>query len=107
MYLCRMYGLTAADILDHAEAHKKGLASNHGDVGHWFPKYGASMDKLRGDVKRLLEASELYRVRKTWEDVAGQKGAFRVYGNALACADRNPGYRVFNQAGAEVWPSRY
>jgi len=105
-YLCKMYGLGAKDILDHAEAHRKGLASNHGDVAHWFPKYGSSMDHLRAEVQGLLEAGEMYRVRKTWADAAGQAGAFRVYANAVVCANQNPGYSVFNQAGAAVYPGK-
>ena len=106
VYLCRLYGLRAEDILDHSEGYKKGIASNHADVAHWFPKYGCSMDKLRAEVRAQLEAAELYRVRKVWADAAGQKGAFRVLAYAIACADANPGYKVFNQAGAEVYPKR-
>lgn len=54
-HLCRTYGLTADDIVDHAEAHAKGYASNHSDTGDWFPKYGKSMDTFRADVRALLE----------------------------------------------------
>ena len=32
-----------------------GIASNHGDVMHWFPKHGKSMDTFRAEVNRLLE----------------------------------------------------
>ena len=37
-------------VLDHASAHKLGIASNHGDVLHWFGKYGITMDKIRQDI---------------------------------------------------------
>ncbi|MBR4870107.1 MAG: LysM peptidoglycan-binding domain-containing protein, partial [Oscillospiraceae bacterium] len=30
------------------------IASNHGDVMHWFPKHGKSMDTFRAAVKELL-----------------------------------------------------
>ena len=53
-HLCRTYGLTADDIVDHAEACAKGYASNHSDTGDWFPKFGKSMDDLRTQVRRLL-----------------------------------------------------
>ena len=82
-YLCAMYGLTEKDIIDHREGHKKGIASNHGDVNHWFPKHGKSMDTLRADVKAILdgtpekapepEMANLYRV---------QVGAFSKKSNA-------------------------
>ncbi len=53
-YLCKQYGLTEKDIICHSEGYKKGVASNHGDVMHWFPKHGKSMDTFRADVKALL-----------------------------------------------------
>ena len=55
-YLCKEYGLTEKDIICHSEGCKKGIASNHGDVMHWFPKHGKSMDTFRADVKKLLNA---------------------------------------------------
>lgn len=53
-YLCKQYGLTEKEILCHSEGYTKGIASNHGDVMHWFPKFGKSMDTFRADVKKLL-----------------------------------------------------
>lgn len=53
-YLCREYGLSEKNILCHSEGYKKGIASNHGDVLHWFPKFGKSMDSFRADVKAAL-----------------------------------------------------
>ena len=54
-YLCKKYGLTEKDIICHSEGYRKGIASNHADVMHWFPKHGKSMDTFRADVKALLE----------------------------------------------------
>jgi hypothetical protein len=53
-HLCRIYDLTEKDIICHSEGYKKGVASNHADVMHWFPKHGKSMDTFRADVKSLL-----------------------------------------------------
>lgn len=36
--------------LDHASAYKLGLASNHGDVLHWFGKHGVTLAKIRQDI---------------------------------------------------------
>lgn len=52
--LCKMYFLTEKNIIDHAEGHDLGIASNHGDVEHWFKRFGKSMDTFRADVKALL-----------------------------------------------------
>lgn len=57
-YLCKEYNLTEKDIIDHSEGYKKGIASNHGDVKHWFTKHGKSMDTFRADVKALLNKKE-------------------------------------------------
>ena len=56
VYLCKIYGLTEQNIICHSEGYRKGIASNHGDVMHWFPKHGKSMDTFRADVKLLLNA---------------------------------------------------
>lgn len=57
-YLCKEFNLTEQNIICHSEGYKKGIASNHGDVMHWFPKHGKSMDTFRADVKRLLRNEE-------------------------------------------------
>ena len=95
--LCKEYGLDPlADgvVICHQEGYKRGIASNHGDVLHWFPKHGKSMDDFRADVaaemkkedddmtyyKTLDEMPEDYRpaVKKLVE-----AGALRGTGNGL------------------------
>lgn len=49
--------------------------------------------------------TELYRVRKTWADAKSQKGAYKILANAKACADKNPGYSVFDTDGNSVYTS--
>jgi N-acetylmuramoyl-L-alanine amidase CwlA len=58
VYLCKEFGLTEKDIICHSEGCAKGIASNHADVMHWFPKHGKSMDTFRADVKALLNKKE-------------------------------------------------
>lgn len=48
----------------------------------------------------------LYRVRKSWMDVASQKGAFKVLDNAKKCADENAGYSVFDESGKVVYTGK-
>ena len=54
--LCQEYNLTEKDIITHCEGHAQGIASNHGDVMHWFPKHGKDMDDFRAAVKEALKA---------------------------------------------------
>ena len=49
------------------------------------------------------EAIEVYRVRKSWDDVKSQIGAFSVLENAKAFADSHPGYAVFDMNGKQVY----
>ena len=58
VYLCKQYNLTEKDIICHSEGHALGIASNHGDVMHWFPKHGKSMDTFRAAVKTGLATTE-------------------------------------------------
>lgn len=53
-YLCNMFSLDPLEdgvILSHSEGHKRGIASNHGDVEHLWRKFGLSMTQFRKDVK--------------------------------------------------------
>lgn len=119
VHLCKEYGLTEKDIICHSEGYRKGIASNHGDVMHWFPKHGKSMDTFRADVKTLLEAGTekdepteypeklttgYYRVRKAWTDKKSQLGAYRILANAKKKADSNPGTYVFSNDGKLIYP---
>ena len=45
-----------------------------------------------------------YRVRKSWQNAASQKGAFHDLAYAKQCADQNPGYFVFDPDGKAVYP---
>ena len=67
-YLCKMFnidpngtvnmnGVSVPTILCHADSHALGLGSNHGDVNHWFPKFGKSMATARVDVAALMKTS--------------------------------------------------
>lgn len=84
LHLCKLYGLTQRSIICHSEGRKLGIASNHADVMHWFPKHGKSMDTFRADVKSGLipdvpveppAPKKYYRV---------QVGAYSVKANADA-----------------------
>ena len=55
-YLCGTYNIRPEKpfLICHCEGYALGLASNHADVMHWFPKFGKSMDTFRADVKAAL-----------------------------------------------------
>lgn len=57
-YLCKLYNLTEKNIICHSEGYVKGIASNHSDVLHWFPKHGKNMNTFRAAVKAALNKKE-------------------------------------------------
>lgn len=67
-YLCKTYGLNPHGtvsyngvnvpvILCHQDSYQLKLGSNHGDVLHWFPKFGKTMADVRNDVAAIMQAS--------------------------------------------------
>jgi len=121
-YLCDMFdldpngtvdynGVQVPVILCHADSHDLKLGSNHGDVDHWFPKFGKSMATVRADVASLMgkepekEKKTYYRVRKSWADASSQKGAFTDLDNAKKLVDElGAGYFVFYENGKAIYP---
>lgn len=73
VFLCKKYNLTEKDIIDHAEGHRMGIASNHGDVRHWFSRFGKSMDDVRRDVARRLKEGDVMPKLQNWQKVQGEK----------------------------------
>lgn len=56
-YIAKTYGFNPLDsncLMSHSEGHKKGVASNHGDVEHIWKYFGLSMDSFRVDVKNAM-----------------------------------------------------
>jgi N-acetylmuramoyl-L-alanine amidase CwlA len=112
-YLCKKFNLNPlADsvIISHHEGNIRGIASNHADVEHIWKKFGLTMQQFRNDIKNAMRKEEnkpsagLYRVRKTWEDVKSQIGAYSVLENAKKQADTHNGYKVYDENGNQVYP---
>lgn len=68
-YLCKMFkidphasvkfnGVMVPTILCHADSHRLGLGNNHGDVLHWFPHFGKTMEDVRDDVAALMAGAD-------------------------------------------------
>lgn len=59
--LCRDYGLDPMGdgvIICHQDGFRRGVASNHGDVYNWFPRFGMDMNDFRADVVRAMSGEE-------------------------------------------------
>jgi len=84
IYLCKQYGLAEKNIICHSEGHKLGIASNHGDIMHWLPKYGKSMDTFRASVKSGLAPGAKVEPNAPKKYYRVQLGAYSVKANADA-----------------------
>ena len=70
-HLCKEYNLDPlADgvVICHQEGYRRGIASNHGDVLHWFPKFGKTMDDFRADVARWMEGGDETVTYEQWKE---------------------------------------
>lgn len=92
-YLCTLYELNPlADgvVICHSEGYKRGLASNHADVMHWFPIHGKSMDTFRKDVNNVIKNGGLFMdektIRKFVEDIPGEL-AYKLFTKAMSYAE--------------------
>ena len=59
--LCREFHLDPLKdgvVLCHSEGYSRGIASNHADVLHWFPRHGKSMDDFRADVEKTMKQED-------------------------------------------------
>ena len=123
-YLCKQYGLTEKEIICHREGYKKGIASNHGDVMHWFPRHGKSMDTFRTDVKALLSTEEkvdetkteeypakltegYYRVRKSWSDKRVSLGLIAFFPTQRQQQTRTPVTMYLHPMAKPSTPQRH
>ena len=101
-YLCKEYNLDPlADgvVICHREGYHRGIASNHGDVLHWFPKFGKTMDDFRADVARWMEGEDETVTYEQWKEymdryLAERAGATGQYAEAVC-------------RGQQAWPDRW
>ena len=90
--LCKQYNLNPlADgvVICHSEGYQRGIASNHADVMHWFPKFGKSMDTFRSDVSKAMSETQTKPPVPAKEIVKGsvvrlKQGAKTYDGGSLA-----------------------
>lgn len=67
-YLCKLYKLDPLKdgvVICHKEGNRRGIASNHADVEHWFPKHGKTMADFRADVSKAMGGSGAASTPKT------------------------------------------
>lgn len=96
-YLCKLYninpygtvklnGVNVPTILCHADSYNLKLGSNHGDVLHWFNKFGKNMTTVRNDVANLLN-----NIEEDDDDMTQEKFNEMMNVYLVQLAKQNPG----------------
>ncbi len=67
-------------------------------------KHGLTQYNMQSGEVNFVEG--WYRVRRSWDDAASQKGAFKELDNAKKCADSNKGYAVFDESGKMIYGNK-
>lgn len=113
-YVCKTYNIdpygsskcgstTVPNITCHIESHNYGCGSNHGDVLHWFPKYGKNMQTIRDDVAKLLKESgsdiDVSDTIKVGDLVSVKSGAVWYNGGTVPSWIRNVNWYVKELSG--------
>lgn len=102
--LCKQFNLSPDTIVSHAEAHKKGYASNHGDCDHWLKIYGKTMDDFRELVESFLNVSTKYVVRVTASVLNVREDAGTNF-KVVTTIKKNEAYTIVEEriVGNDVW----
>jgi N-acetylmuramoyl-L-alanine amidase CwlA len=101
-YLMAKYNIPVERVVRHYDASRKICPASFSANG--WSRWYAFKAKLTQPSQSVPTSGTLYRVRKTWEDIRSQIGAYSVFDNAKELADKNVGYKVFNENGQVVYP---
>ena len=94
------YGVKTGNVIRHYDVTGKACPNVNG----WLEPSG-KWDAFKASLtsgSAAPAAGQIYRVRKSADDLRSQIGAFTVLANAKAKAAANPGYHVYDSSGKEV-----
>ena len=102
-YKLKEYGWDTNKVYTHK--HWSGKHCPHRTLDEYGWEYFIDLvKKYMGKQTSPTVASEMYRVRKSWNDASSQIGAYTILENAIrACKD---GYYVFDSKGNIIYPEK-
>ena len=107
------YGLSVDGIWGNQSAGK--MAELYANLAKAQADAKALADKIKAQAEAKAKANaeaktkaeqdntEMYRIRKSWADVASQIGAYKDLEGAKEIADKNPDYIVYDSKGNMVY----
>ena len=116
-YLCTIYkldplgtvaykGVRVPVILCHQDSYKLGFGSNHGDVLHWFPRMGKTMNDFRADVARTMKGEDEVVTYEQWKEYMDRYEKERAALPAPAWAEKTGEWDQAHSAGITADLSR-
>ena len=101
------YNISISNVVRHYDASRKNCPKEilEGKNNITWDKFKSMI--LNNDVSnsnKPQESKEIYRVRKAWNDIKSQIGAYSELENAKKLVDENKGYFVFNSNGEKIYP---
>lgn len=105
--LLKEFGWGTDRLKRHYDASRKHCPRRIIDEGLWSSFVSAVASIMGGQSADTPTATVNYYVRKDFASgysTANQVGAFKELKNAKECADKNPGFYVFDTSGKRVYP---
>lgn len=101
--LLKEYGWTINNVKKHQDFSAKYCPHRTLDMG-WQRFINMVQAELIGIGTKNSSNDEIYRIRRSWEDVKSQIGAFRNLETAKKIVDSNIGYSIYNVKGEKIYP---
>ena len=105
--LLKQFGWGINNVKKHQDFSEKYCPHRTLDMG-WERFLNMIQSELNEGAAVIEEPTvipnELYRVRKSWEDVVSQKGAYSILNNAIDECNKNVGHAVYDSKGNKVYP---
>lgn len=98
--LCEVCFVTNSSDMSKYNVEKMATAIVKGVTG----KTVGTTTTSSASTSNTTTSTEMYRVRKTWEDKSSQLNAFSDLSKAKKYVDDNKGYYVFNSKGVVIYP---
>lgn len=100
--LLKQYNWSISNVKKHQDFSNKYCPHRTLDLG--WQRFLNMIQAELNNINKPTNNGELYRVRKSWSDVASQIGAFSNLDNAKKIADTKQAYSIFNSKGEKIYP---
>jgi len=91
------------NVVRHYDASRKNCPSGFSD-NNWAEWFAFKARIASGDTIQV-SPGQVFRIRKSWNDIKSQIGAYTILENAKSCVNSHPGYIVFSGDGKQVYPA--